>query len=262
MALIARLATTGEEVEGFSVPKDEWKAMKQQPIGAFLMCGTDWPAVPKTSSRGLQFFAYAPGYVGFKPEPESYEHSLTKISIVRALREAGFSARVEYRWQNDDGDVWQADAYVELEDKKFAFEVQFSHQTLEVYEERTARYARAGVKCVWLVPLGIRNNYLINAVARRRREEGLPEHTSDGIVACALPHVAQQILIVGERKPPLADDLKVVVFPRLLKRGLTIPLAEWAVGVMRGHLYYEDHRWLWSEGLEKAEGGEAQPALS
>lgn len=251
MALIAQRAATGEEVESFSISQEDWREIKRQPLGTFLICGTDWAAVPKTSSTGLQFFAYAPGYVGSKPEPESHEHCLTKISIVRALRAAGFMAKVEYRWQGAPGESWQADAYAELGQSKYAFEVQFSSQTLETFEERTARYGRAGVQCVWLVPFGKRNDFLIKAIVRQRKEVGLPERTSDGLLSYALPNIAHQILIVGEGQPPLADDLKVVVFPASLKRGLPIPLSEWAVGVIQGRLRYDDHRWLWDDEIER-----------
>lgn len=83
MPLVAYRATTGEEIEAFSVEPAQWDRLRKEPLGAFLMAGTDWPAVLKRSIRGVQFFAHAPGYTGPKPEPESEHHRQAKIAVAK-----------------------------------------------------------------------------------------------------------------------------------------------------------------------------------
>ena len=89
MALVAKIASTGTEVESFSTSPDVWNSMRKAAAGTYIMVGSNWPAVLKRSIHGLQFFAHAPGYMGPKPTPESEEHRRTKVQVAVALRAAG-----------------------------------------------------------------------------------------------------------------------------------------------------------------------------
>ena len=151
MALVAIRVCDGAEMEAFALSSEEWRTLQRQPLGTFVMPGTSWPAILKTSIRGLQFFAHAPGYVGSNPEPETEEHRAAKLSIVLALRSAGFTAKVEQPGKTPNGHEWQADVLCVIDGQPLAFEVQVSQQTLEEYRSRTQRYLDSGVRSIWLV---------------------------------------------------------------------------------------------------------------
>lgn len=151
MALVAIRAVNGQEVESFTASAEEWWQMQLEPPGTYLMPGSRWPAVLKRSIRGLQFFAHSPGFPGAKSQPESEEHRAAKLAVVKALRSAGYSAKVEQTGQSPDGKEWQADVLCTTAGKTFAFEVQLSQQTLQEYRHRTRRYADAGIAAIWLV---------------------------------------------------------------------------------------------------------------
>ena len=94
MALVAIRAVNGQEVESFTASAEEWQEMQLEPPGTYLMPGSRWPAVLKRSIRGLQFFAHRPGFPGAKSQPESEDHRAAKLAVVKALRSAGYSAKV------------------------------------------------------------------------------------------------------------------------------------------------------------------------
>lgn len=151
MALLAYRADTGEEVESFSTPADTWMTWRAWPLGTFVI-GRERrvPAVLKRSIRGLQFFAAAPGYGGVTA-PESIEHQMAKVFLVRGLRAAGFDARVEHPGRTPSGEEWQADVFVQTPTHRIAIEVQLARQHWDDYRHRTARYAASGVNTIWLV---------------------------------------------------------------------------------------------------------------
>ncbi len=80
MGQIAYYVSNGEMVEAFSVTDIEWDAICPAPKGMLLMPRTRWPAVAKTSIRGLRFFAQRPGYPERLPVPESHTHVQPQLS--------------------------------------------------------------------------------------------------------------------------------------------------------------------------------------
>ncbi|KVL43341.1 hypothetical protein WS99_28625 [Burkholderia territorii] len=94
MTLIAYWADTGDEVESFSISREQWAQWRKLPVGAFVVGRQRVPAVLKRSPLGLQFFACAPGHGG-SSEPESIEHQIAKIALIKGLRAAGIPASVE-----------------------------------------------------------------------------------------------------------------------------------------------------------------------
>lgn len=238
MSLIAIRASDSQEVEAFSVTPDEWNAMRSQPLGSFVMPTTRWPAVLKRSIRGTQFFAYAPGYSGTRPEPESEEHRQAKATIARALRAAGYPAWVERSGSTPQGEQWQADVLCHADNRVIAFEVQLAQQTLEDYEARTARYQRAGVTCVWLVRAPKHYEAVGRAIYYRLKKNG-------GSIGYrpSLPHLALLPFNPGTAKSGPIEDMQVVVFPD--GQAQRIPLGEFAVGVAAGRLIFADEEWQW-----------------
>lgn len=237
MPLVAYRATTGEEIEAFSVEPAQWDRLRKEPLGAFLMAGTDWPAVLKRSIRGVQFFAHAPGYTGPKPEPESEHHRQAKIAVAKALRAAGYAAWVERAGSSPDGELWQADVLCQTDDRAIAFEVQLAQQTLDEYELRSSRYVRSGVKCVWLVREPKHYKALSHAIYYRYYPKGTygvrPSHKD----LAAFP------LDLGQQESVDANQMLVMVIVDDMPKWL--PLAEFAVGVADGLLMFSSGQWQW-----------------
>ena len=72
-------------------------------------------------------------------------HYYTQRIICDTLHSLGYNGICEYK-----GNGWRADVYVEVGDKKYAFEVQTSPQTLQKTLERQSLYLRDGITCCWL----------------------------------------------------------------------------------------------------------------
>lgn len=244
MSLIAYRASDGVEVESFSIDQKEWDLMRAEPKGAFLMFGTDWPAVLKRSIRGLQHFAHASGFPGQLPTPESEEHQYAKIAVVRGLRSAGFQAWVERGGTAPDGGEWVADVLCRDQERLIAFEVQLAAQTLEEYEQRTSKYLQAGIKCVWIAK-STRYATLMSALAYKAQREGTEISRPGGILIIpGLAHMPAVPLKVPEKKDLSDQSLLVVVFQDDKPAHLTI--GDFAVGVMRGALVFTSERqWRW-----------------
>lgn len=64
MGQVAYDASNGELIEAFSATDEQWAVISAAARGSMLMPGSAWPAVPKTSIRGLRFFAHHPRYPG------------------------------------------------------------------------------------------------------------------------------------------------------------------------------------------------------
>ena len=150
MALIAYWADTGIEVESFSAGREQWAQWRKLPVGAVRVGRQRVPAVLKRSPLGLQFFACAPGHGG-PSEPESVEHQIAKIALVKGLRAAGVPASVERSGCSPLGEEWVADVFAQTSSGPVIFEVQLSHQHWDDYRLRTHRYAASGARCMWLV---------------------------------------------------------------------------------------------------------------
>jgi competence protein CoiA len=158
MPLVAML--DGERLESFRSTAEEWTALRASYRGRQLLMTCGSAGIPKTSSRGIKFFAHkAKGdcaiHVG---APESAEHLQTKALLAEAARRAGWTATVEYVGPRGD---WVADVLIERGGTRIALEAQWSAQTADEFNARTARYVAAGIQCRWF--LGPRN-----------RDRGLP----------------------------------------------------------------------------------------
>jgi hypothetical protein len=166
MGQIALCAQTGASFEAFSLTDLDWNSLSGRPKGSLIMPVTGWPAIPKTSIRGLRFFAHAPGYPGKLPTPESYAHTRLKIDVVKAAREAGLRADIEVPGKASDGAEWIADVLVtNVDGKMTAFEIQLSSQHLKDFRARTNRYMRSGVNCCWITSFKPAHTRLSKAIA-------------------------------------------------------------------------------------------------
>ncbi|MGW0670677.1 competence protein CoiA [Streptomyces sp. NPDC002746] len=133
-----------------------------------LGCGWEWTAIHRTRPRvvmtcpecvhplhakvsphGLRFFAHDPGSPTCALAGESMEHHLLKLELATAIRAAGHHAELEVR--GPDGD-WRADVMASTSDgtARMAWEAQLSAITAQEITERTARFAKDGVRVCWV----------------------------------------------------------------------------------------------------------------
>lgn len=241
MPLIAIRVRDGAEIESFSVNEVEWKSMKKEPIGSYIMRGSEWPAILKRSIRGLHFFAHAPGFKGVKPEPESIEHLQAKAIIAKSLRAAGYAAIVEKQGVSQDNEAWQADVFCETKSVRIAFEIQLSQQTLDEYLSRSFRYQKSGVQCIWLVRCPGHFKALGKAITYKLHDEGKPYLNRRAEIS--------ELAAVGlEFQKGDEASMKVIVFPPgIFPR--RIALADFAVGILSGKMEYTENGWQWVDDL-------------
>lgn len=182
MGQVAYLAETNELIEAFSVSDAGWADLISAPKGAILMPRSGWPAVPKTSIRGVRFFAHHPGYGGLLPKPESYAHTRLKIDVVKAARRLGYHAELELPGSDPNRAEWVADVMVTAADgRRTAFEIQLSSQHLNDFRSRTGRYQRSGVACCWIIPRKPVHERLTKALCYANRET-FPEHGTSRVM--------------------------------------------------------------------------------
>jgi hypothetical protein len=240
MGQTAYRAKTGEVVEAFSVADAEWEALCSAPRGAILMPHSDWPAVPKTSIRGLRFFAHQPGFTGALPKPESYAHTRLKIDIVKAARFLDYDANVEIGGNTPDGEAWKADALVTLPTgKKWAFEVQLSSQHLDDFRLRTERYRRSSVECCWInseSPVG-------NRLAKALCHENINFYRTHGQFQAD----AEDLICLGvqlQNKDSYPEELPLLRFGRGAERR-RMPISEAIDGIIKGFAHWRRPIWRW-----------------
>jgi len=109
----------------------------------------------RTSSKGLKHFVHLKSDNSCDWKPESPEHLKAKIEIIEACRLNGWKAIPEFVGTN-----WRADVLAVKNDKKIAFEVQWSKQTFEETKFRQDRYKESNVRCCWFfrtAPKELRN---------------------------------------------------------------------------------------------------------
>jgi hypothetical protein len=153
-----------ERIESTSLSEEAWQDLKatHQSMALVMVCGR--AGIPKTSVRGLHFFAHKPGTNCLLHEggPESAEHLNTKAIVAEAARRAGWSATVEYAAPDR---AWIADVLLEKDGRRLVVEAQWSPQSDTDFVRRQRRYEDAGYEAVWL--LGPKNHRRGNLVPSR-----------------------------------------------------------------------------------------------
>lgn len=243
MPLTAICKATGNLVESFSVSDAEWAAMRANK-GGYLMRRTQKVAVLKQNQYGTRWFQSLPGERDPNYKPESAAHEMTKIWMVQALRDAGYSsAAVEKYGTTPEGDSWEADVYLEAMGRKIAIEVQMSPQSLEDYLYRSERYRKSGVKVVWLVRHFYK--FVFEAMTYSRSQPGAKKDGSTPELF-AVPAMWMEVRCSLDK--PEQKNIWVNVLEEKEQRHLYrhISLEEFAIGVAEGRLTYRNNeRWKW-----------------
>ena len=141
-----RALINGDEVLAPFISDTEWLELKAKKPQIVLPCCNE-AGFLRTSKLGIKHFVHKKKICDWKPE--SQEHLMAKTEIVKACRQAGYSASTEV-----SGLDWRADVLAVKEGSKgkiqIAFEVQWSYQTLEETQRRQAKYKENGIRCCWL----------------------------------------------------------------------------------------------------------------
>jgi hypothetical protein len=98
----------------------------------------------RTSRKGLRHFVHAISDNHCDWKPESPEHLRAKIEIIEACKENGWKAIPEFSETN-----WRADVLAVQNDKRIAFEVQWSKQSFKDTKFRQDRYKESNVRGCW-----------------------------------------------------------------------------------------------------------------
>lgn len=144
--------TQGEDVFSFQFDENGWNALKvaNKSLHHLRMQCCPTNVVLKTSKLGTRFFAHSK--LGeCTSAPESAEHLLAKLHIIEAVEGTDWIATPEQRGKSPDEEEWIADVLVEKDNKKIAFEVQWSPQTLDETIRRQKKYKESNVKGLWLL---------------------------------------------------------------------------------------------------------------
>lgn len=148
-----------EEVISIEKTNEEWielknKVKSKKSILTLPCCGQE--GFLRTSSNGLNHFVHQKSDKNCNWKPESPEHLKAKIEIIEACKLNGWKAIPEYSEAN-----WIADVLAIKNDKRIAFEIQWSKQTYETTKFRQARYQDSNVRGCWFfrtVPIELRDS--------------------------------------------------------------------------------------------------------
>lgn len=223
----------GFEIHAHTFDATEWYALQSTyKMGEIVMPCCNSPAVPKTSSNGLQFFAHHNGEC--TTAPETIWHSSTKQAVANALSTLGVNAELEVSSENKRR--WQADVFFVHQGINFAIEIQRSYQHLDEYLQRQKRYEDDKVKAFWLLhPERYKTVTLAMAKLRIKTEFGGKQPKGGGVFPC-LPSIP----IACAEGEPIA-----IRGAGLFKSSME----NWLAAIVDSRFYWENGKWLISDKL-------------
>lgn len=148
-----RCLNEGKEIYAFDFMNDaDWHTLKklnsESKCLRMACCGS--LVILRTSKLGTKHFAHS-RRGPCTSAPESEEHLLAKLFVVEGVQNASWTALAEQSGIGPDGESWRADVLATKASAKVAFEIQWSRQEDEETLRRQERYARAGVRGLWLL---------------------------------------------------------------------------------------------------------------
>jgi competence protein CoiA len=145
------ITTDGKPVLAERFTELQWQELKDSyRVGDLLMPCCMTPAIPKTSSNFLPFFAHLSDEC--TSSPESQWHLVSKAAVIGELLSLGIEAQLEKTGRNEFS-VWKADVLFALDGRQIAIEIQHSYQHLRDYLGRQERYVQSGIEAYWLLYL-------------------------------------------------------------------------------------------------------------
>lgn len=154
-----RATLNDNDIQSFNYDYEGWASLKETYKNqSLIMPCCQMKAVPKTSKLGTQYFAHA-RRGDCDSNPETKEHIHLKFLIAKVAKQCGWDVITEHEGYTPDGEKWIADVYCQKGSSKLAFEVQWSHQTIDEYLRRTEKYTKSDVRCAWLFRLKGKREY-------------------------------------------------------------------------------------------------------
>lgn len=138
----------GQELLSSSLSNNEWADVKSKSIVSpdilrTLCCNK--VAYCRSSKYGVRHFVHKEKGDCECSSNESWQHSYLKTKVAKSLQELGFDVTIEA--VNND---WRADVLAEANGKRFAYEIQLTHQSFSIIKERHLRYLEDNVRCCWI----------------------------------------------------------------------------------------------------------------
>lgn len=151
---LTAIGPEGHDLDATDCPDDTWAEVYRRRPRVELRCrGCGAPMHAKVSAAGSRFFTHDSLNPTCPSLGETPEHRELKRRIVTILRELGCLAAIEATPSTGDQGGWRADVLgISPDGRRVAFEVQLAPMTVDEGIERTARYARDGIQCVWVSP--------------------------------------------------------------------------------------------------------------
>jgi hypothetical protein len=142
-----RAYINNDEIISIDQDEKQWddlkKRLKSKECVLTLSCCRQVGFLRK-SSKGLKHFVHSKVDSICDWNPESPEHLRAKIEIIEACNENGWKAIPEFSEKN-----WRADVLAIQNDKRIAFEVQWSKQSFADTKLRQERYRESNVRGCW-----------------------------------------------------------------------------------------------------------------
>ena len=223
------ISKVGQAVHAADFGISEWQRLKQTyRIGDFVTPCCSRPAVPKTSSNGIPFFAHHTDECTTSPESEW--HIACKDLVLRSLASLDVHATLEKPISWHSGRA-MADIYFEHRARRIAIEIQHSYQSLDRYIQRQDDYRTGQVESYWLVyqPRFLTLTKSISKLRMRRDFNGkFPENGFFPFI----PELPALLLEIN-------GDSGIVFGGSPLKA----TLAEWLISVIGDSFRYVDGAW-------------------
>lgn len=150
--MLTALYGDGREFDVTAATDEEWGALHRKKVHALSCKGCGSRVFLRESCNHVRHLYHRPGaHCDIDRSGESDQHRQLKILLARLIRQLGWVAQVECQPAGGDFGGWRADVMgVGAEGRRVAFEVQLSNQPVDIGNERSARYHRDGILCVWI----------------------------------------------------------------------------------------------------------------
>lgn len=138
----------GDPVVAFDMTQDQFDALKRtvRDDPECLRFADRLRAIPRGGEHRIRHFSHRPGEGGHNAH-ETIHHVRAKKAIRDVATRRGWNAALEVTGPDRS---WRADVLLTRDELRVAFEVQWSHQSEQEYQARTARYRADGIQTVWL----------------------------------------------------------------------------------------------------------------
>lgn len=134
----------GRKINALDFSPDEWESLKREKTRVTFDCCVESGHLV-TSRKATQFFRHQKNST-CQWAKESPEHLECKRIIYQTAKEHGYLSEMEAV-----GDGWRADVLVKAGERRFAFEIQLSEQSLKETLTRSLNFLKGGVVPIWLM---------------------------------------------------------------------------------------------------------------